>query len=275
MSSTQPRHAAPKPDRNTKSLRTVRFWLAPIVITAAFLAALSALYLGGILNPTTNLRHFPIAVVNQDAGPYGKMIADGLVSALDKDKFDVRVLPQAEAKQQLDRAQVYGEMVIPPGFSLKVRDLGESALTANRAERPTITVLTNPRAGTLGASIAGQTLTRAAATANSRMGERLSADVIAQSRWRADGRRGGARLEQSDRDQIRHLQSATQWHRKWVVGLLLCPAAVAGRLHRQRRGQHPGRLDAWLRTSRIRPGVPVRRAGAHLAVPHAADQVGG
>ncbi|QLL07849.1 DUF3533 domain-containing protein [Mycobacterium vicinigordonae] len=181
MSSTQPRHAAPRPDRNTKSLRTVRFWLAPIVITAAFLAALSALYLGGILNPTTNLRHFPIAVVNQDAGPYGKMIADGLVSAVDKDKFDIRVLSQADAKQQLDRAQVYGEMVIPPGFSLKVRDLGESALTANRAERPTIIVLTNPRAGTLGASIAGQTLTRAATTANSRMGERLSADVIAQA----------------------------------------------------------------------------------------------
>ena len=35
----------------------------------ALMSALCALYLGGILNPTTNLRHFPIAVVNEDAGP--------------------------------------------------------------------------------------------------------------------------------------------------------------------------------------------------------------
>ncbi|MGV7959534.1 hypothetical protein PJP14_29985, partial [Mycobacterium kansasii] len=78
-------------------------------------------------------------------------------AGLDKEKFDVRVVSAAEAKQLLDRAQVYGEMVIPPGFSSKLRDLGESAVTANRAERPTITISTNPRAGTLGSSIAGQT----------------------------------------------------------------------------------------------------------------------
>jgi YhgE/Pip-like protein len=181
QSEKQPRHAAPKPNRNIKALRTVRFWLAPIIITLALMSALSALYLGGILNPTTNLRHFPIAVVNQDAGPYGKQIADGLVGGLDKEKFDVRVVSQAEAKELLDRAQAYGELVIPPGFSSRLRDLGESALTANRAERPSVTISTNPRAGTLGSSIANQSLTQAIAVANSKVGERLSADVTAQA----------------------------------------------------------------------------------------------
>ena len=181
MSQKHAKHAAPKPNRNTTQLRKVRFWLAPILITLALMSALSALYLGGILNPTTNLRHFPVAVVNQDAGPYGKQIADGVVAALDKEKFDVRVVSAAEAKQLLDRAQVYGEMVIPPGFSSKLRDLGESALTANRAERPTITISTNPRAGTLGSSIAGQTFNQAASVANGKVGERLSADVAAQT----------------------------------------------------------------------------------------------
>jgi hypothetical protein len=33
------------------------------MITLAVLAALAAFYLGGILNPTTNRRHFPIAAV--------------------------------------------------------------------------------------------------------------------------------------------------------------------------------------------------------------------
>ncbi|EUA91884.1 conserved transmembrane domain protein [Mycobacterium ulcerans str. Harvey] len=47
----------------------MRFWTAPVVIILALMSALAALYLGGILNPTTNLRQFPIALVNEDAGP--------------------------------------------------------------------------------------------------------------------------------------------------------------------------------------------------------------
>lgn len=181
MSQKQARHALPKPDRNTKSLRTVRFWAAPIVITLALLSALSALYLGGILNPTTNLRHFPVAVVNQDAGPYGKQVVDGLLANADKDKFDVRVVTQAEARQLLDRAQVYGELVIPVSFSSTLHELGESALSPSRGQRATITISTNPRAGTLGSSIAGQALTQVATTANAKIGERLSAEVQAQA----------------------------------------------------------------------------------------------
>ena len=181
MSKSQPRHAAPNPNRNVKALRTVRFWAAPIVITLALMSALAALYLGGILNPTTNLRHFPIAVVNQDAGPAGKQIVDGLVAGLDMNKFDIRVVSHDEAKHLLDRAEVYGEAVIPPTFSSNLQEYAESAVTANRANRPVITISTNPRAGTLGAGIAGQTLTQAMAVANSKVGERVTAEVAAQT----------------------------------------------------------------------------------------------
>lgn len=82
MSQAQPRPAAPNPKRNVKAIRTVRFWMAPIATTLALMSALAALYLGGILNPMTNLRHFPIALVNEDAGPAGQQIVDGLVSGL-------------------------------------------------------------------------------------------------------------------------------------------------------------------------------------------------
>src|ERR1700748_2251903 len=113
MSNAQPKHAAPNPNASLKAMRTVRFWGAPIVVTVALMSALAGLYLGGILNPTTNLRHFPIAVVNEDAGPTGKQIADGLAANLDKDKFYVRVVTHEEAKRLLDRAQAYGQLVIP------------------------------------------------------------------------------------------------------------------------------------------------------------------
>ncbi len=181
MSQSQPRHAAPNPKRNIKAIRTVRFWALPIVVTLALMSALCALYLGGILNPMTNLRHFPIAVVNEDAGPYGAQITDGLIGGLDKNKFDLRVVSHDEAQRMLDTAKVYGELVIPPTFSSSLREFGASAVTPGHAARPSVTISTNPRAGTLGSSIAGQTLTQAMAVANGKVGQRLTADVAAET----------------------------------------------------------------------------------------------
>ena len=181
MSRSQPRHAAPNPNRNSKAIRTVRFWALPVVVTLALMSALCALYLGGILNPTTNLRHFPIAVVNEDAGPFGGQIADGLASGLDNNKFDIRLVSHDEAKRLLDTAKVYGELVIPPTFSSSLREFGTSAVTPAHAARPTITIFTNQRAGTLASSIAGQTLTQAMAVTNGKVGQRLTAEVAAET----------------------------------------------------------------------------------------------
>jgi YhgE/Pip-like protein len=181
MPESHPQHAAPHPNQNIDAIRTVRFWGAPLAITLALMSALCALYLGGILNPTTNLRHFPIAVVNEDAGPGGAQIVDRLVNGLDKNKFDVRVVTLSEAKHQLDTGRVYGSVLIPPSFSSKLRDLATSAVMPSRADRPVITISTNPRAGTLGSSIAGQTLNTAMGIANGVAGERLLSEVAAQT----------------------------------------------------------------------------------------------
>ncbi|MEZ0365610.1 DUF3533 domain-containing protein [Mycobacterium sp. pUA109] len=170
-------HAPLTPTAGLRTTRTVRFWAAPIVLALALLAALAALYLGGILKPTSNLRHFPIAVVNEDAGPSGRQIVDGLVSALDAEKFDVRVLSAADAVRQLDTAQVYGLVAIPPDFSATFQNVAKSAISPGRVDRPVITIATNPRAGSLGATIAGQTLNRAISAVDAKAGERLSAQV--------------------------------------------------------------------------------------------------
>lgn len=162
---------------NPRATRTVWFWTVPIAITLAVLSALALFYLGGILRPMTNLHHFPIAVVDEDAGPNGAQVVKGLLSGFDNEAYDVRVLSPAEAKHQLDTAQIYGVAVIPPNFSSKLQSFAKSAVTPGRVERPVIIISTNPRAGTLGASIAGQALSRAVNSVDRRVGQQLSQEI--------------------------------------------------------------------------------------------------
>jgi hypothetical protein len=71
---------------------------------AVVVGAQAAIYLGGILTPMTNLRHFPIAVVNEDAGPTGAQVVKGLLSGFDNDAYDVRVYLDGQADAGLSQA---------------------------------------------------------------------------------------------------------------------------------------------------------------------------
>src|SRR6201996_2036124 len=137
------RIAGPKPTR------TVTFWSLPILLTLLIVSALSAFYLGGVLQPMTNLRHFPVAILNEDAGPTGAQVVKGMLAGFDTDAYDVRVLNHEQATQQMNDAKIYGVAVIPPNFSSKLQAYAKSALTPGRVERAVIIVSTNPRAGTL------------------------------------------------------------------------------------------------------------------------------
>lgn len=185
MSESQPRHAtpdtAPPGLASPKAMRTVRFWTLPVVITLAVLGLLATFYLGGLLRPMTNLRHFPIAILNEDAGPTGALVVKGMIAGFDNDAYDVRLLNKDQAKQQMDNAQIYGVAVIPPNFSSKLQAYAKTALTPGRVERPAVIISTNARAGALGASIAGQTLQRAVAMVDHMVGERLSQEVAQQT----------------------------------------------------------------------------------------------
>jgi uncharacterized phage infection (PIP) family protein YhgE len=117
-------------------------------------------------------------VVNQDQGPTGAQIANQLVAGVDKNKFDMRLLSPEDANHQLDTAQVYGQVVIPSDFSQKLQALVQGATQpGNPPPRPVITIAPNPRAGTLGASIASQTLSQAMTVANRQVGQEVSAKI--------------------------------------------------------------------------------------------------
>lgn len=181
MSAHQPKRETPGPAGRT-ALGTLRFWTAPIIISLAVLSALATLYLAGTLNPITNLRHFPIAIVNQDTGPAGKLITDKLVSNLDKNQFDIRVLSADEARDQLDTAKVYGQVVIPHHLTRQLASLPHDAvLPGHHPARPVITIWTNPRASAMGAGIVGQTMNQALAVVDIKTGQMLTAQLQPQT----------------------------------------------------------------------------------------------
>ncbi|SRX92663.1 hypothetical protein [Mycobacterium leprae TN] [Mycobacterium shimoidei] len=161
--------------------RTVNFWAAPIVVSLALMAALAAFFLSGLLNPAANLRHFPVAVINDDAGPTGGQMVEKMLAGIDRNKFDVRLLSREDGVHQLSAAQVYGAALIPPNFSTKMQNYAKAAAGAGRVERPMVLVLSNPRAGALGASIAGQSLNHAVSATNRSFGQRLLEDAVAQA----------------------------------------------------------------------------------------------
>ena len=68
-------------------------------------------------------------------------------------------------------------MLVPSDFSQRLQALAQTAAQpGSSTSRPVITVSPNPRAGTLGSSIASQTQTQALVVANQRVGQQVTAE---------------------------------------------------------------------------------------------------
>jgi len=86
--------ASPPPTRMdvraSQILRTRKIWLIPVLIAAVFVALMSVIYFGSVVNPTGHLHSLPVRVVNEDTGAtaHGQKVdvGAGLVSALERSK---------------------------------------------------------------------------------------------------------------------------------------------------------------------------------------------
>ncbi|HYB81261.1 MAG TPA: DUF3533 domain-containing protein [Mycobacterium sp.] len=173
MPNRQPRPEAPGP-ASRNALLQLRFWVAPVIICLALLSGFAMLYFGGILNPKANLRHFPIAIVNEDTGPTGKTVTDDLLTNMDNNQFDLRVLSPDQARRQLDTGKVYAEVLLPQDLTQRLLALPQATLQPGQPAKPAITILTNPRASVMGAGIAEKAVDKALAVVNAKASEKLS-----------------------------------------------------------------------------------------------------
>lgn len=172
------------PPRGAGFYASPRTWLLPLLVLLLLGGAGTALYIGGLGSPGDHLKHFPIAVVNQDQGTetpdggredLGQNITDQMKEGFgSSDKIELRVLSWDEAQNQMRRGQIHGTVVIPESFSADATALVGGSLSADEVTRPSITVYTNPQAGPLASSLATEAIEPALDQANRGLGEQLT-----------------------------------------------------------------------------------------------------
>ncbi|NUK07095.1 DUF3533 domain-containing protein [Streptomyces lunaelactis] len=168
-------------------LRTPKIWVLPTVIVGVVALLLSLVYLGGILTPRDDLQRMPIGLVNADRGAVvtgqrvnlGAQITQSINTSSDpKDQVAWRVLDPAAARDGLASGKLYGVLEVPQDFSASVAALEASGQRA--PDRPTMTMLTNPGAGSLASSLATSIAQQAAHSASTQLGRSLTDRLQAQ-----------------------------------------------------------------------------------------------
>ncbi len=151
-----------------------------MILIALLIIVMTLVYFGSVVNPTGHLHGLPVGVVDQDAGGqvggqrvnFGERLAASLIGAPAISRrlaLHRATLPGVEGQMEIGKE--YAAVVIP-------RDLTQSLLAAagvgRSASKPTVELLTNPRAGTLAVSLATGVLQPALARASLQIGGQLS-----------------------------------------------------------------------------------------------------
>src|ERR1700722_10628704 len=107
--------------RASQVLRVRKIWLVPVLIGAVFVALMSAIYFGSVVNPTGHLHGLPVVIVNQDTGAnvqgrrvdVGASIARGLErSTAVNSRLGLDNTTLVAAKASMDRGRAYATLII-------------------------------------------------------------------------------------------------------------------------------------------------------------------
>ncbi|HEY5332932.1 MAG TPA: DUF3533 domain-containing protein [Solirubrobacterales bacterium] len=179
----------PKRLRAIELLRRRTVWAAPIVIGVILIGLMTTLYLGSAVDPVDHMHGLPVSLVQRDAGSSAGKGTD-LGNALEKalldspevsKKLSIHVESMVAAEDRMDRGASYATLFVPPDFSAAALAVagaqGPRALRAARHGLPTVTLLSNQRAGTEGASLATGVLNPALEAFSQQVGKTLLASA--------------------------------------------------------------------------------------------------
>ncbi len=169
-------------------LRARPLWIASGVITGVLALLFAVLYVGANIDPAGHMKNLPVGLVNADKGAavggkqvnLGAQITESISkSTVGGDKIDWKVMDEREVTEELGKGKLYGALVVPADFTSSVAAL-TGTTAARTPARPTLTVLTNQSAGSLGSSLARVATTQAAESASLHIGKELTAQTGAQ-----------------------------------------------------------------------------------------------
>ncbi|MCX5528030.1 SNG1 family protein [Streptomyces bobili] len=172
-----------QPTHPFRVLRAKPLWIANGVITGVLALLFTVFYVGASIDPVDHLKKLPVGLVNADRGAaaggeqvnLGGQITESVKkSAAGGDKIDWQVMDEKEMKDRIGQGKLFGALVVPGDFTSSVTALTEAPATAAPA-RPTLTVLTNQSAGSVGSGLARTATTEAARNASLQVGRELTA----------------------------------------------------------------------------------------------------
>ncbi|MFE0256855.1 DUF3533 domain-containing protein [Streptomyces sp. NPDC059010] len=161
-------------------LRARPLWIANGVITGVLALLFAVFYVGANIDPAGHMKKLPVGLVNADEGAgqvnLGAQITESIrKSTAGGDRIDWKVMDEKELKEQLGKGKLFGALVVPAGFTSSVTAL--TGTTTGTPARPTLTVLTNQSAGSIGSGLARTATTAAAENASLQVGKELTARI--------------------------------------------------------------------------------------------------
>jgi uncharacterized phage infection (PIP) family protein YhgE len=171
--------------RAKQLLKAHGLWTVPVVVGSVLLVLITAFYIGSVVNPVGHLLGLPVSLVNEDAGAtigsrhvdLGDQLRSGVIGSHVVSRL-LAITPERlpAAEDRMNHNGAYATVVIPPTFTASLLSLtGVRLPPGASAGRPTVELLNNQRAGTVGVGLASGVIEHAIARASEVIGRQLLA----------------------------------------------------------------------------------------------------
>lgn len=168
-------------------LKARAVWAIPVIVGSILIVLITVFYIGSVVDPEGHLRGLPVSIVNEDAGasvgPQHVDLGQQVQAALTNSRTLSTLLALkrqglASAEGRMNRDDAYATLVIPPDFTASLLSLtGLRLPPGTSAGKPTVELLTNQRAGSVGVELASGVLQPAIAQVSQRIGHKLLASA--------------------------------------------------------------------------------------------------
>ncbi|MFI6169296.1 YhgE/Pip domain-containing protein [Nocardia sp. NPDC051052] len=151
-------------------------WFPPLLVMLTLALALPAVYLGGTLDPSGNLRGLAVAMVVESQTTSSIDAAERVGAAITQgiDQAAIQLIPMTaeQEREQMNGGKIFGAVRIPADFNTEIARLMSGA--PGPATHAVIHLDTNPAAATMSTGLFTGNLTPVAAAVSANLGAKMA-----------------------------------------------------------------------------------------------------